>query len=146
MSRAVSLGELVAALQFSDATAVAFFDRSTSQIVTPSQDPVEAGGPNDPEPEKRPESFELLPAFTEQHEIELARQFAATVENAEDRQRLHLALASASPREAFENALFRCRIANEWFQFRDQRLLQLARAWLETHGIPYVDDVTRHAD
>jgi hypothetical protein len=57
-----------------------------------------------------------------------------------------LALASASPQEAFENALFRCCIANEWFQFRDQRLLQLAREWLETRGIRYVDDLTHHAD
>jgi hypothetical protein len=146
MPRALSLSELVAALQFSDATAVAFFDRSTSQIVTPTHEPEAVGEPNDPEPEKKPERFERLPAFGEQHETELARQFAARVENPEDRQRLDLALASASPQEAFENALFRCCIANEWFQFRDQRLLQLAREWLETRGIPYVDDLTHHAD
>ena len=141
MPRTVSLSEFVAALQFSDATAVAYFDRTTGQIVTPTQDAEEAGADRS-EPARSPERFERLPAFSEQDEIELARQFAATVENAEDRQRLRLALASASPREAFEAALFRCRIANEWFQFRDQRLLQLARDWLEAQAIPYIDDVT----
>ncbi len=142
MPRTISLSELVAALQFSDATGVVDFDRTTGQIVTPTQDTEEAGGLTDPNPARSPERFERLPALTEPDEIELARQFSGRVENADDRQRLCLALAGASPREAFETALFRCRIANEWFQFRDQRLLQLAKDWLEAHGVPYIDDVT----
>ena len=93
-----------------------------------------------------PDGFERLPPFTEHDEIEFARQFSETVENAENRQRLRVALTTLGAREAFEAALFRSRIANEWFQFRDERLVQLAKEWLESRQIPYIDDVTGAAD
>jgi hypothetical protein len=146
MPKTVSLSELLVALQFSDPTSVMYLDRTTAQIAPPTQGRDETNGPKEPVAASGPDRFERLPILTEQDEIELARQFSATAENAEDRQRLSLALSSTNPHEAFQTSLFRCRIANEWFQFRDEYLLRLGKDWLETHGIPYNDDVTREAD
>jgi Uncharacterised protein family (UPF0158) len=129
----ISLTEVVNWLQSSDDSAVCF-DRSTGRLVALELTAI------------APDGFERLPPFTEQDEIELARQFVETVENSENRQRLRLALSTHGAWEPFETALFRSRIANEWFQFRDDRLIQLAREWLEVRKIPYVDDVTHRAD
>ena len=143
MPRGISLSEIVAAMQFGDGTTVTYFNPTTGEIVRPRTVSEEmAQAPH----AARPEDLEPLPVFSEQDEIELARQFADTVDEAEDQQRLRQALASATPREAFESALFRCRIANEWFRFRDDRLLRLAKDWLEAHHLPYIDDITRQAD
>jgi hypothetical protein len=133
VAEAVSLAEVVNGLLSGDAS-LFYFDRSAGRIVSlEATDEVPAG-------------FARLPVLSEEDEIELARQFVQTVENAENRQRLVLALSTAGARERFEAAVFRSRIANEWFQFRDDRLTQLAKDWLESHNIPYTDDTARAAD
>jgi hypothetical protein len=139
MPATISLSQFLATLQFSDPTAVLYFDRATGRIV-------EANRPKIPDSERESACFQPLPIFTEQDEIELARQFSAAAEKSEDRQRLNLALSSANPQEAFQTALFRCQIANEWFQFRDKHLLRLAKNWLDAQGVAYIDDVARQAD
>jgi hypothetical protein len=57
-----------------------------------------------------------------------------------------LALASGNAREAFEMAVFRCEIANEWFQHRDRCLEQFAKDWLDKRNLSYTDDVSRPAE
>ncbi len=133
MAERISLAKVVHKLHSGDESAV-YFDRSTGRLLALEPTAV------------APDGFERLPSFAEHDEIEFARQFSETVENAENRQRLRVALTTLGAREAFEAALFRSRIANEWFQFRDERLVQLAKEWLESRQIPYIDDMTRAAD
>ncbi|HEX4069992.1 MAG TPA: hypothetical protein VHX68_02440, partial [Planctomycetaceae bacterium] len=114
MAERISLAEIVNKLHSGDESAV-YFDRSTGRLVALEPTAV------------APDGFERLPSFTERDELEFARQFSETVENAENRQRLRLALSTTGAREPFEAALFRSRIANEWFQFRDERLVQRAK-------------------
>jgi hypothetical protein len=146
MPKPVSLSELLATLQLSDPTTVLYVDRTTGQIVESAQIRDEANGPKKCDSVPGPDRFERIPILTEQEEIELARQFSAATQKAEDRQRLNLALSTANPHEAFQTALFRCQIANEWFPFRDKHLLQRAKSWLDVLSVPYIDDATRHAD
>jgi hypothetical protein len=120
MPPAILLSEFVAALQFGDAT---------------------AGEKSHPTPGDEP-----LPVVTDREELAFARQFAAAVNNPGDRQRLELALASGNAHEAFEMTVFRCQIANEWFQFRDRCVVRFARDWLDARGLIYTDDVSLPAD
>jgi hypothetical protein len=129
----VSLTEVVNKLHSGDESAV-YFDRSTGRLVALEATDEAADG------------LERLPTFTERDEIEFARQFSETVEDPANRQRLRLALSTPGAWESFAAAVFRSRIANEWFQFRDERLVQLAKEWLESRQIPYIDDVTSAAD
>ena len=84
--------------------------------------------------------------MTDSDELAFARQFAGEVENPRDRQRLELALVSGNAHDAFEMAVFRCQIANEWFQYRDQCVAQFAKNWLDARGLSYTDDVFHPAD
>jgi Uncharacterised protein family (UPF0158) len=141
MPRTILLSEVAAALQFGEPNTVAYYDRSTGQILSSANEIAEPLAAPDSHTMPVSPGREPLPPFTEQDELEIARQFTATIENGEDRQRLHLALSSGNALEAFEAAIFRCQIANEWFQYHDECLLRLARDWLESRGIPYTDDV-----
>jgi hypothetical protein len=134
MSPNISLREFVAALQFGDSDA-SLLDRQIGKIVPRGE------GLDQPAA-----SYERLPNVTDQEELAFARQFLATVKNPGDRQRLELALASGNAREAFEMAVFRCQIANEWYQYRDRCLEQFAKDWLDARGLSYIDDVSRPAD
>lgn len=136
MPSSISLSDVVAAMQFTEPPIVAGVDTGTGRIVTSNGRSSSTASP----------AFRPIPIFTEQREIALARQYVATVANPDDRRRLQTALASESSPEAFETALFRCQIAHDWFQYRDQCLLQLAKEWLDSHGISYTDDLSGAAD
>jgi hypothetical protein len=146
MSPNISLSQFVAALQFGDATAVHFLDMETGRIV-PRRDNVEQVAEPTQTGDTSPSAgYERLPAVTDQEELAFARQFVAAVKDPHDRQRLELALASGNAREAFEMAVFRCQIANEWYQYRDRCLEQFAKDWLDARGLSYTDDVSRPAE
>lgn len=140
MCTAVSLSELVQALELD---VPCFVDRATGQIVkAPDADSVQLQPADAAE---KPEQFAQIPRWTQEEELELARRFAADLMDRQNQQRLNIALASSDALEAFQAAVFRCSIANEWFQARDWRLLDVARSWLEAHGIAWIDDVAADA-
>lgn len=130
MPPSISLSEFVNALQFGDSSAGSFLDPHTGRIVSHSD-------------ESEPAGYERVPVVTDQEELAFARQVAAAVEDPNNRGRLELALRSGNAHEAFEMALFRCQIANEWFQYRDRCLVQYAKNWLDARGLSYTDDVSR---
>jgi hypothetical protein len=146
MSPKISLSEFVAALQFGDATAVHVLDTQTGRIVPRRDSDEQVAEPTQTGDTRPSTDYESLPTFTDQEELAFARQFVATVKDPHDRRRLELALASGNAREAFEMAVFRCQIANEWYQYRDQCLEQFAKDWLDARGLSYTDDVSRPAE
>jgi Uncharacterised protein family (UPF0158) len=146
MENAVSLNELVNALQSTDVASVVYVDKTKGTIVSS----VEDGGERDrgavsgtPLELQR---LERCPVPSEREEREVARRFCNSVEDADDRRRLVVALSGAAGLDAFLNTLFRCGIAHDWFRVRDQHLIQFAKGWLEARDIPYVNDVDSGGD
>src|SRR5579863_2631319 len=138
----VSFLAVVQALQFSNPGTPVYVDTTTGAIVSAPEDGVDESESRRTAPELEPGRFEPLPVISQEHELQLAAQFCRQVGRVEDRQRLELALAATDAAEQFETALFRCKIAHEWFRFRDQHLSELAKSWLAARGIEYVDDLT----
>jgi hypothetical protein len=139
MTNAVSLSALVDSLQIAAEETKRFIDRETGEIVSsmPHADQaiaVKNAGATLPR-------YEPLPVVSDRDEIEFAHRFLLSVEDPQDQLRLRVALASPDPLSAFLSALYRCRIAHEWFRFRDERLADFVKRWLDDRGIPYVDDV-----
>ena len=129
MTSPVRLSEFVSLLQSVDFDTAIAVDKGTGSVRP--VEPAAAQGSDE----------ERFPAMTERGEAELAKAFSAKIENAADQHRLRLALSSADPLDAFQNALYRSKIAHEWFQFRDAQLVRLAKEWLDARGLPYVDDI-----
>jgi 16S rRNA (uracil1498-N3)-methyltransferase len=80
----------------------------------------------------------------EDEEHAFAERFSATVKNPENRERLRLALAQYTDPEAFEAVLYRCKIAHDWFRYRDEQNVRRLKSWLEERGIPYQDDLPQN--
>ena len=45
----------------------------------------------------------------------------------------------------FKNAIYRYGIEQDWFQFKAEAYKDIAIAWLDRHGLAYVDDMKREA-
>ena len=134
MAERISLTEVVHKLQAGDESAV-YFDRSTGRLLALEPTAV------------APDGFEQLPPFAEHDEIEFARQFSETVEDAENRQRLRVALTTLGGGGRHLKRLSSAReLRTSGSSFATSALVQLAKEWLESRQIPYIDDMTRAAD
>ena len=133
MAERISLTEVIHKLQAGDESAV-YFDRSRGRLC--ALEPAAVA----------PDGFERLPLSPNTTRWSGPGNFAKRLRTRKIASDCAVALTTLDAREAFEAALFRSRIANEWFQFRDERLVQRAKEWLESRQIPYDDDVTRAAD
>ncbi len=130
MPAAVSLAKLVSALQFAGPGAVVQVDRQSGEVI---EDPSGAAPPES--------SARFQTVAVEIDELDCAKRFCETVADVNDRVRLATALATTRPMESFENAIFRVGVAHKWFPFRDRQVANAAQAYLEAHGIPFVDDL-----
>jgi hypothetical protein len=128
MAVPVSLASLVSAVQFAAPGAVVCIDTVTGEVIEGTADSRQDS-----------ERFQIIALDFDEGEI--AKRFCETIADRDDRQRLETALTSAQPLESFEHALYRAGIAHQWFPFRERQLGDLAKAWLETAGIPFVDDL-----
>jgi len=129
---AVSLARLVDTLQLAALCEPVRIDTQTGEVIAVDDSP-EPGSAGDLQ---RDGTITIT-----LDEVALAKSFCATVTDSQDRKRLETALLSARPVEAFEQALFRVKIAHRWFPFRYLELVRVARAQLEAQGIPFVDDL-----
>ena len=138
MSAAVSLAKLVSALQFADPGAAVHVDTLTGEVIESPQ-PGSLDGAAPVGLTNRPQRYRTIAIDID--ELEFARRFCASVADPNDRRRLETALSSGQSIEAFEQALYRGKIAHTWFPFRTLQLGELAKAWLEAQGLPFVDDL-----
>jgi hypothetical protein len=128
MAVPVSLVRLVSALQFAAPGAVVCIDTVTGEVSEGTADSSQDS-----------ERFQTIALDFDEREI--AKRFCETIADRDDRRRLETALTSAHPLESFENALYRVGIGHQWFPFRESQFGDVAKAWLETAGISFVDDL-----
>jgi len=43
----------------------------------------------------------------------------------------------------FKDTIYRYKIEEDWFKFKDEAYKEIAIAWLESHGFAYADDMNR---
>src|SRR5580704_3155279 len=113
---AFSLARLVSALQLAAPGEPVRIDTQTGEVIAID----EALGPGSGGEAQRDGTITIS-----LDEVALAKSFCATVTDPQDRQRLETALLSVRPVEAFEQALYRVKIAHRWFPFRDLELVRV---------------------
>ena len=79
-----------------------------------------------------------LPDRFEIHEWDIMRQFSLAQEGAALRELQHAVHGSGAFRK-FRAAIDRHGLRQAWFEYRDETVKQIARDWLDSHGIPYVE-------
>ncbi len=78
-----------------------------------------------------------LPNKFEIHEWDIMRRFANERDDEDERQELLAAIHGSGAFRMFKSCLRRVEIEQQWYSFRNTRLEQHAKDWLESRGIAY---------
>ena len=81
-----------------------------------------------------------LPDKFDFHEWEVMRGFAAAVEDLDESTQLLRAIHGTGAFRMFREATTRLGLRERWFEYRDQALREMAKEWLEEHGIEYAEE------
>ena len=81
-----------------------------------------------------------LPAWCSEEESSARKRFCRSLQDRAVRDAVLARTGSHDSAEAFEDAVFRYKIAGAWFRFRSEALEQFAARWLESRGIAYTRD------
>ena len=82
----------------------------------------------------------VLPGKFEIHEWDLMRRFSQSVENPDQSAELLEAIRGVGAFRLFRVTTERLGLRARWFEYRDAAVREMARAWLEGHGIAYIEE------
>ncbi|MFO1172533.1 MAG: UPF0158 family protein [Hyphomicrobiaceae bacterium] len=83
------------------------------------------------------DAFVQLPAQQSYDGYRLMEDFCGTVEDARIRERLEDAIRGKGAFRRFKDMVRRTGVEQDWYAFRNAAILEVARAFLEEHEIPY---------
>jgi hypothetical protein len=81
-----------------------------------------------------------LPGKFDIHEWDLMRRFALSVEDPDASAELFNAIHGTGAFRLFRMTSDRLGMRDRWFEYRAEALREIAREWLEAHGIEYVEE------
>ena len=84
-----------------------------------------------------------LPDRFDFHEWEVMRQFALSVEGADESAVLFNAIHSSGAFRRFRAVVAELGLRERWFEYRDLALGELAKEWLGEHGIEFTEEAAR---
>lgn len=157
MQKPVSLAKIVEALDFQMETSSSYLDRDTGEIHLLGEEELaaaEEGRDLSEYPEWQREIVEqaravvedtrqrylALPDRSEIHEYRFLESFAHSYPDDSISEMLTDAIQGRGAFGRFKEAVNRLGIADEWYEYRHQRLLEVARDWCDAEGIPYSED------
>lgn len=83
------------------------------------------------------DQYKRLPDQYDIHEYRIMEDFIATVEDDERRETLWAAIRGKGAFRRFIDTCYRYGIQKQWYEFKEARLLKIAREWCADHGISY---------
>ena len=81
-----------------------------------------------------------LPDKFDFHEWDVMKRFAASVEDPDESIALFEAIHGTGAFRMFRETTTRLGLRERWFEYRDQALREMAKEWLEEHGIEYAEE------
>jgi len=158
----VSLRDVVAQLSFIDEETRTYLRKDTGDIVTlplellslVEEGKVEAGDVDIEDPADKGELDELshalqiletdnylaFPSSFDIHEWAVMEEFCHSIEYGELRARLLDTIHGRRAFRHFKDAVHEYGLVQDWYQFRENALKEIAKNWLDEHQILYTDD------
>jgi hypothetical protein len=151
MVNVISLREVVEAMEALSDDWVSYLDPDSGEIITVTEEERRLAEDKslDDIPEWQREVLPKIRAVLESdrflelpdrfdiHEWSIMEGFARGHDNDRIRQELLDAIHGAGAFRMFRSLIRRLGIEQNWYQFREERLAEIAREWLEAHKIPY---------
>ena len=86
------------------------------------------------------EDWIALPDRFEIHEWSIMERFVMSLDDDTPRERLERAIHRSGAFRRFKDAVQELDLREAWFRFRDRAFEEIAVAWLEDNGVPFVRD------
>jgi hypothetical protein len=140
MTARVKLRDVIEAMEVPGDDWHSYLDPKTGEIVTLTGDGQLLGGDEDLEdvdPDDVPDRFLALPGRFEIHEWSIMERFAHARRNAGQREELLDSIHGSGAFRMFKSTIHRLGIEQDWYRFRDSEIEQIAKDWLQEHGIEY---------
>jgi hypothetical protein len=156
MPAAVSLKDIVEALEMQSDERPSFVDLETGEVETVDRDLLHSAEEAESQDEELDipkwqerewtaakrivfhyDKFEKLSTKYDVHEWDIMRQFADSVQNRRIAGELQDAIHGAGAFRMFKSVVYRHKIEQQWYAFRQETLEKIARDWCEGHGIPW---------
>lgn len=83
------------------------------------------------------EKYIALPSQHDVNEYDMMVEFADTVKDGRKSELLAVALEGRGAFRRFKDTLFRVELVDEWYKFKNEAYIEVARDWCEGYGIPY---------
>jgi GAF domain-containing protein len=115
-------------------------DRDTGSYYDCDEDEIEAAAAILEDTKNR---FRALPAQFDVHEYQIMEGFCGSVESQAVSARLSRAIQGRGAFRRFKDAVLDLGIAEQWYEFRDEALKQIAIDWCESQQIAFMDDTAR---
>ena len=89
-----------------------------------------------------PDEFEedkyvCLPSSFDINEYSIMRRFVEDVQDSHKQELLSVALEGKGAFRRFKDTLYRVDMTDEWYAFKKQAFIEIAREWCEENEIPY---------
>ena len=84
-----------------------------------------------------------LPSKFDVDEYEIMERFCLSVSDKKISDVLLGKIRGSGAFRRFKDTIYRYRIEEDWFRFRDEAYKEIAISWLESHGFAYTDDMNR---
>ena len=149
MAVTVVLEDIVEALEMQFEEMPSFVDLETGQVHTVSRDEVRAAEEDEEGDEEQDEEWKLLRriafmdnvlALPDQFEVDersIMEEFSKSVKNDRIRDELLRAIHGKGAFRHFKDTVKRHRIDQDWYDFRDAALRQIAIDWCEEHHLAW---------
>ena len=151
MVSVISLREVVEAMEALSDDCISYLDPDSGEIITVTEEEqcLVEDESLDNAPEWQREVLQKIRAVLESgrflelpdrfdiHEWSIMEGFARGQDNDSVRLELMNAIHGAGAFRTFRSAIRRLGIEENWYQFREKTLVEIAREWLEEHKLPY---------
>jgi len=153
----VSLQSVVNEMDVPSDEMTAYINKKTGELFTISEEETritEAGNDDDefiPEWQKEilpkvrevleSDDFVALPDKFEIHEYSIMERFCLSLPDEALHNELLHAIRGSGAFRRFKAAIYRKEIQDDWYRFRNEALKRIATDFLESEGIPWLDDV-----
>ena len=137
MNNPINLKAIVEALHMVNDETSAFYNTETGAIAHYSE--YDSHDDTDPE-EYEDEKYIALPTQRDIGEYDMMERFTDTVQDEHKRELLEVALEGRGAFRRFKDTLIRVDLQTEWYAFKDEAYVEVAREWCERNGLKYEDD------
>lgn len=162
MNPPARLYDLSDALEFDSEEIKQYFDRQTGRIVAVERSTLEAVESDDEEElasleDWQREDLELVRAIVDDdfgegarfiappdkfefHEYRQMERFIGTIDDADIADQLWGAIKGKGAFRYFKDTLYRVRLEDRWYRFRDEAMKAFVLAWAEDNGVTVIDE------